>query len=334
MSDELLALLRRGDELDEKVGLLGDADMNYVRALAAGEIDGENRAQAMKVLVATRAAGTAEALRRVIYNGAEDLVLRAAAVRLLARIGYGAEGDLAQVIERVSEPELLVEAARGLALAGTPASLPVLDKLAAASAGHVREQARFSQAVVAARAGLAGYEPPAPLHVKLARPDPQQAHELVIEPIGPEQLTAGRRGRLETFGTDPDWDGGVHIQAGPLDMVLLLERGLRDRDLVAFARKAPLLYGLIARRAAPDGGYITRWLILSWPHDDRRFHLALYRPTGEQDLSGYAVVDGDEARFALAAVAGSGIAPMEVTGWIKAGVVGLSAGLVAAHGEA
>jgi hypothetical protein len=326
MSDELIAILRRGDGLAEEVGLLDDADLEYARALAAGEIEGENRAQAMALLVATRAAGTADALRRVIYDENEDLALRAVAVRSLSRIGFGAEGDLIQVTQRVSEPELLVEAVRGMALVGSPNTLPILEELAQKSGGQVREQARFSQSLVAARARVEGYELPVPRDGELVRPDPEHSIALLIEPMGTEQLAGGRKGRVETFGTDPDWEGGVHIQAGPDDMVMLLERSLLDHDLVALARKVPVLYGLIARRVAPGGPYAARWLILSWPHTERRFHLALHRPTGEQDLYGYALVEGDEARFAMATVAGSGVPPTELTGWIKGRLVGLSAG--------
>jgi hypothetical protein len=327
--DELLTILRGGDGLDERVGLLDDADMEYARALAAGEIPGEHRAEAMALLVSTRAAGTVDALRRVIYNEEEDIALRAAAVRQMARVGHGAEGDLINVARQLSEPELLAEVVRGMALVGSPQTLAVLDEVSDKLKGDLREQVRFSQAVVAARARVEGYELPVPRDGELELPDPDHALALVIEPIGEAQLAAGRRRRIETYGTDPDWDGGVHIQAGPQDMVMLLERGLRDHDLVALAQKVPVLYGLIAQRVAPDGPYATRWLILSWPGTESHFHLALHRPTGEQDLYGYARVAGDEARFAMATVRGSGVVPTELTGWIKGSLIGLSAGAMA-----
>jgi hypothetical protein len=329
MSDDLKELLRSGDPLDERAGLLDDADLDYARALVTGDESGEGRERAMELLVTVRAAGTAAALRRVIYNHAEETGLRARALHYLARLGLGVEGDLQESASRVSEPALLAETARGLALAGTPDSIPVLRRMARNPDKEVRRQAQFSLAVVAFRARLEGFELPVPRKSQLKTPDARHALPLTIEPIGVAQLVAGRRGRLETFGLDLDWDRGIRIASPSAEWLLLPERTLQQRDVVALAQAQPVLLGVVAREIEPGGPYATHWLVLSWPGRKDRIHVALHRPSGRQDLYGTAQVDDDEALFELAAVAGPGNEPAEIRGWAKGSVIGLSAGTVA-----
>ena len=336
MSDDLKDLLRSGAALDERAGLLDDADLDYARALVTGDKSGEDRERAMALLVAVRAAGTAAALWRVIYNHNEDLRPRVAALYYLARLGLGVEGDLLESASRVCEPELLLETARGLALAGSPESIPALRKLARNPDRDVREQAQFSMAVIAFRAGMGGHELPVPRKGQLRAPAARHALPLTIEPIGQAELAAGRRTPLDTYGIDPDWDGALRIASATAGWLLLIDKEMRQHDVVALAQSQPLLWGVVAREVlatAAGGPYATHWLVFSWPSRKDRFHVALHRPWGRQDLYGTAEVEDGEALFELVAVVGPGSVPAEIRGWARGGVIGISSGSVAEPGQ-
>ena len=288
---------------------LDDRDLRELESAVLGEAHRPYRAKAMDALVVARGAGATKALALVLADEREDLALRAAAASQLGRAGPTAEKPLLAALE-AGEPTILVAAAGALAKVGSPEAMDSLRALADRD-DAVGRQARFAATVIAFREGRPGFEPPPP---EEPLPVPEEGRSrLSLRPLrGDEAVSALADIRLDSFGLSLVPETAFRVDCAR-------ERLLVAVDPERVKLEQPTVAGVVARRSQSQGTYSVNWLVLAWPGEGATFQLGVYRPSGQQILSGIARREEERVSFELGSVVGRGNLPAEVRGSVERG---------------
>ena len=264
---------------------------------ASGEGPTAVRARALNLLAWSRATEAGEALRRVLVHTSEDAALRSVAAIQLARLeGAASEKDLLPAAKRGGPPLLQIKVARALGMIGGPACIAELEKLASSENKCLARQAAFSRVLVAFRARQHGFEPKLPEYGQL-EPAARRFFSLFAEPVSEEQIRSCESSRIDTYSTEPAWQDGLYVACGPRQFLVFLDARLLDCGIAASALQDPLLLGIVAQRPSLEAAFSTQWLLLSWPADRGRVQLAVYRPSGELVMQGFATGGGEKRAF-------------------------------------
>jgi hypothetical protein len=293
------------------IGNLGPADTGELREIADGTVHPEYRARALALLAET--APEPDLFRDALRDDAADVTVRAAGATWLSRFGApGAEAALLSALANESAIPVRHKIIAGLARVGGEDSLPALSDLAE-SDQNLASHAAFARSVIAHRAGIAGYEPPA-----AAGSEPLPA---------PDDAAAAQA--LETYETVPDGcqlSGDTYgLIVGP--SVAGLRCGGRQLavaiDLTALARllTTPTVAALVASRAGSGGSPHTSMLVLCSPAGDNTARVAVHHTSGTPAFTGSAMVSGATVSFRLTAVRAPGARRTTITGTISSGVL-------------
>jgi len=331
MPEEMLfALFDSKHGLDRQiVARLEQADQEQVREMVLGRVPSPDRGRAMDILVVAGWPGAAEVLGRVLLNPEEEDLLRASAASYLGRLGGRAAEDV--LLESLTTPMqtlVRVKLAGALGRAGTRRSMGALQELANRDEEPVRRSARLGLSVVAYREGQRGFDLPVPEPEEMLDLDPGKALPFSVRPTHLDELGRAR----EWVSRSPygirlaEWPLYL-IEFGELCQLFALDARALESNLAALLAERPLLLGAIATYSAEDESYATQWLLLTWPAEGGRFHMAVYDTAGTPVLYSFGITDSRVAEFMLRAVQGSGNAPISLQGRIRGSAFTFDGGL-------
>ena len=307
----MVAAMLRGEHRADRdaIGELGPADTGELREIAGGTVHPEYRIKAMALLAET--APEPDLFRTALRDDTADVTVRAAGATWLSRSAAPhAEADLLSALANESEPVVRHKIIAGLARVGGEDALPVLSDLAG-SDQNVASHAAFARSVIAYRAGITGYEPPATGESELL-PAPEYAPaSQALETV--ETIPDGSYLSGDTYGliVGPSVAG---LRCGGRQLVVAI-------DLTALARllTTPTVAALVASKAESDGSLHTSMLVLCSPAGDNTARVAVHRTSGTPAFTGSATVSGTSISFQLTAVRAPGASRATITGTISSG---------------
>jgi HEAT repeats len=319
MSERIATILGRLQGLEPvDPGALHEVDL---KSLLDHALHGEKlayRAQAMQVLVKARGKASAEMLRQLLHDPKGDPAIRASAAMHLARIGNpDAERTLVDALGHSADLAVAIRIAHALALIGGRPSIDPLRGLSTHDDPLVRQQASFSLAVVACRAGASGHEPEVPAEDRLLRPEAEEAWPLAVEPIAASDSDALLTSSVDTYGEKVSSDNAYRLRCGDNEMALLFNAQLSGADPSIAAARHPQIAGFLLDRSTWSESYSTGGLLLTWPHTASSAHLALFRPSGQLLMFGQTTIERGSAAFEIAGVRGPGGLPALVRGRVE-----------------
>jgi hypothetical protein len=292
-------------------------DTDQLASIATGARLPEYRIKALNVLAATRDVTAGETFAAALRDTQAPFEVRAAGATWLSRLGgMAAEGELMARLEVEEMPVVQHKIVAGLARVGSEAALRRLGDAVQAADAAVRDHARFAQAVIACRTGIAGFELP-PVDESLRLPAPAGAAVAA-------SATAARP--EEALRVIEQTAGDNHGVAGDPQAVALVRCGRRQLAIVthdpppaADGPARPWLGGYVAVQAEADASYSTGLLALCWPGDGHTVRVSVHRLSGRAEFSGVATVEGDTLRFKLDAVRAPGATETTVEGVLVGG---------------
>jgi hypothetical protein len=293
---------------------LSDKDTNELRAIASGAHSSEYRIKALSVLASTRDTTAIDVFRSALRDMSANFDVRAAGATWLSRLGgMAAEGELMASLAAEELPVVQHKIVAGLARVGSEASLKQLADAVQRMDPSVREHARFTQAVIAYRAGISGFELPV-VDIALRLPAPSMADTSArMDAARPEDaLRVIEQTVSDSYGVSSDPEGVALIQCGRRNLATVIHTPLTDA--VGHLLIRPSIIGYVAVRAETDGSFSTGLLVLSWPNGNDALHISMNRLSGRSEYFGKGTVDGNVVHFVLDAVRAPGATETTLTG--------------------
>lgn len=294
-------------------------DASELTAIASGTRVPEFRIKALTVLAARGGASAGEVFRRALRDDAAGFEVRAAGATWLSRLGgMAAEGALIDGLAVEILPIVQHKIVAGLARVGSETSLRRLADLVQAMDPAVREHAQFAQAVIACRAGMAGFELPLiDAALRLGAPAHADTSARMADARPEDALRVVEQTRADSYGVAGDTEGVAMVECGRRKLAVVLDAPLRSAPADRLAR--PTVAGLVALQAEADASFATALLILAWPNDAGGVHVSLNRLSGRAMYVGEAKIDGEALRFQLEAVRAPGATETTVAGTLVGG---------------
>ena len=280
------------------------------------------RAQAMQVLVKAQGEASSEMLRQLLHDPKGDPAIRASAAMHLARLGSpDSERILVEALEHSAEPAVTIRIAHALALIGGRHSVDPLRGLVSKDDPLLRQQARFSLAVVGCRTGASGCEPDVPAEDRLLRPDAEEAWPLAVERLAACDSSGLLSSSADTYGEQVSSDNAYRLCCGENEMAFLFNARLSGADPSIAAANRLQIAGFLLDRSPLSESYSTGGLLLTWPDMASSAHLGLFRPSGRLRMFGQATMERGTAAFEIVGVQGPDGLPALVRGRVEGGRV-------------
>lgn len=308
MTDRLDLIFQSSHRLtEEAMASLTAADVERLRSIASGDEPSLYRAHAMDALARVAIPDVVPVLAEIVGNTDEDAAIRATAAMQLARTGSPeAEDVLLRNLSTATDLVVVLRLLSALARIGTVFSLSELDQVVRDRQPAVSQLAAFSRSVIAYRAGLTGYEVPAPAAEDLLELDREHAAQIMVGRASAHEIRATLADlRHDDFGVALSNSVGLRIECGLTRLFMTVSDDFVRRGLDGILRR-PMVPALVAQRAPSDGSYSIRMILLAGPDGDGKFHVALHRTDGYPVMFGGGVADDEGARFELRSVRGRG----------------------------
>lgn len=276
------------------------------------------RSLAIRLLPRSKLPDKVELLGRLLASEAEPARARVLATyTLLAMRPAGLERLLVDASAKAEDERVLGALATCLGHVGSAGTLAAVDRIRRRTSGAAAARAGFAAALLAHRLDLAGHELPGHGELPLQDMPADGVHDVPVGPAGRDEAAAA----IDALGAEP-FDVGLSASA------MYEARGRRDRWMVALDEQhakggAPLLrrrktlLGVLARKHAEDGRYVTAFLILTAPAGRAGFDIKLHRVDGPQAFIGRAQADADAMRFSIRSVVRPGVFPLAVEGRLE-----------------
>jgi len=319
MSEVIATIMGRLQGLEPvEPGALHEDDLNSLLDYVLHSEKLAYRSHALQILVKARGKASSDTLRQLLHDPKGDPAIRASSAMHLARIGSPeSERMLVDALDHSPDPRVTIRIAHALGLIGGRQSIDPLHGLLTTDDPLLRQQASFSLAVVACRAGASGYEPHAPAEDRLLRPQAENAWPLAVEPIAACDSSALLTSSVDTYGETVASDNAYRIRCGENEMTLLFNAQVSGAaSSIAMARH-PQMVGFLVDRSPLSESYSTGGLLLTWPRTASSAHLGLFRPSGRLLMFGHATKERGNVTFEIAGVQGAGGLPALVRGRVE-----------------
>ncbi|HEY7056797.1 MAG TPA: HEAT repeat domain-containing protein [Vicinamibacterales bacterium] len=270
---------------------------------------------------------TVKDLSAVLSSDMQPARARAAAARALARITTPDATRALVAALRVTEPAVLRAVVESLALRGEGSALPQIEALASQAA--VAESAAWAARLLRYQAGKDGDGlSPAAAMLNL---DPDKALEMTSHTASAATLAEAAEmlsTSLPTFA--PSRSDGLELACGDRRLLVILDRERVEEGLASRLVERRMLVGVVAEYwSLEDEGWEVAYLVLSEPRlGAGEARMTVVTTHGRLMYDGTAVARRETIAFALAAVAGPGNVPAEITGTIDHGRVRLNSAFV------
>lgn len=297
---------------------LSDKHKKLLSRMVKGTASVPDRTVAMDALTQVSPASARSAIGDVLTADDTPTHLRAVAASQLGRLG-GAMIEK-KLLDSLAIDKTLVfqiKVAASLGKAGTRNSFPALQKMVRQRQSlALRRQASLSQILISFRNHESKYKPPAASSNKLLIPRDEFKRSFKIEPAKPKFVNSVLEDiRLDLYGIEPS-STAMQMLCGRNNFAVILSKSVMDiRIKEKFSH--PSIVGLIAQQAPSDKSWATRYLLLSWPRDSKKFNLCGYRTDGHQSLYGSVTIDADVGQIELTAVGEGANTPSQIKGQIK-----------------
>jgi hypothetical protein len=257
---------------------------------------------------------------RVLADDAEAPSVRSAAAVELGRVG---SDEALEALVRHSDVrhDLVARGVlNGLRQINSPRSLEVIarrtgERRGAAPRSALARSEKWTEALLAFRQGVVGFDISLPKRHRFVQVDPGRAQEIRVAPAAPETLIKSLQElSANPFGIEPSRERAVEMRCGDRELVFLFNRELVEQDgLRLFERKA--VAGIVAVRYTVEGGaYSTKYGVLVQPSKSDELKILVTTTKGAVVLSGAGRLSGGEVKFKLKAVDRPGVVAIEIEG--------------------
>jgi hypothetical protein len=224
-----------------------------------------------------------------------------------------------------------------LGRAGGQEDLRAIDELLKHSDGlplDVIQAAEWARTLLAYRLGADGFELPAPRPTDFVELAPSGTRPVESRPVDAQTATKAVNDlSAEGFGIPLDPDSGIVVRCGDQDYLYLQNRQYSAPDAAKRLMQRKSMLGVVAVRYTDEiDAFSTMYLVLTHPSQvPNRAQILLTSSAGVPAFAGEAVLEQDQASFAVRTVESPGAIPAELQGVFDQGQLRVEQGLFEPH---